>query len=158
MVRRGLCLALVTAVLGCVLIVVSGCGDSTATAQPSQQPSPAAGQTTPGWTGVGVSRVLGLYLKPGRPAAIEFQVSSSELQVFVLTQKPLRELVLFLRSPGPTGSSDDTLTVVPMQTSTRSFGGDLISSISTVKSLTPGVYRLVLKGTGEVSTIEMKQR
>ena len=104
-----------------------------------------------------MSRVLGLHLKPGRPAAIEFQVSSSELQVFVLTQKPLRVRVLFLRSPGPAGSSDDTLTVVPMQTSTRSFGG-AISSISTVKSLKPGAYRLVLKGAGEVFTVEVKQR
>jgi hypothetical protein len=157
MVRRGLSLALVTVVLGGVLIAASACGDSTATAQPSQQPSPAAGQTTPGWTRVGISRVLGLYLKPGRPAAIEFQVSSSELQVFVLTQKPLTGRVLFLRSPGPTGSSDDTLTVVPMQTATRSFGG-AISSISTVKSLKPGAYRLVLKGAGEVFTVEGKQR
>jgi len=76
----------------------------------------------------------------------------------VLTQKPLRELVLFLRSPGPTGSSDDTLTVVPMHTSTRSFRGDLISSISTVKPLKPGAYRLVLNGAGKVFTVELQQR
>lgn len=157
MVRRGLCLALITVVLGGVLIAVSGCGDSAATAQPSQQPSTAAGQTAPGWTRVGMSRVLGVSLKPGRPAAIEFQVSSSELQVFVLTQKPLTGRALFLRSPGPTGSSEDTLTAVPMKTSTRSFGG-AVSSLSTAKSLKPGPYRLVLKGAGEVFTVEVKQR
>lgn len=154
-VRKSLYLALVTVVLG-VLIVGSGCGDKTATAQSSQPSSPAA-RATPDWSRVGMWRVLGMYLRPGHPSALEFQVSSSELQILVLTEKPLTGCVLYVRGPAPTESSDDTFTVVPMQTSTRSFG-DLTSSISTVKSLTPGVYRLVLKGTGEVSTIEMKQR
>ena len=156
MVRRHLFVALVAVVLGGVLVAASGCGGNTAASQPSHQSSSLATQTTPSWARVGISRVMATYLKPGRPAAIEFQVSSSQLQVFVLTQKPLTAHVLFLRSAGPTGSSDDTLTVVPMETSTRSIGG--ISYVLTAKSIKPGPYRLVLRGEGEVFTIEVKQR
>jgi hypothetical protein len=156
MVRRGAFVALGAIVLGCVLIAVSGCGESTATVQPSRQASSLATQTTPGWARVGISRVMGLSLRPGRPAAIEFQVTSPELQIFALTQKPLTGHVLFLRSPGPAGSSEDTLTAVPMQTLTRSIGG--FGYIFTAISVKPGPYRLILKGKGSVFTVEVKQR
>jgi hypothetical protein len=74
----------------------------------------------------------------------------------VLTQKPLAGHVLFLRSPGPAGSSDETLTVVPTGTSTRFIGE--IGYVFTAKSVKPGPYRLVLKGEGAVFTVEVKQR
>lgn len=154
--RRHLFVALVPVVLSGVLVAASGCGGNTAASQPSHQSSPLAAQTAPGWARVGISRVMATYLKPGRPAAIEFQVGSSQLQVFVLTQKPLTAHVLLLRSAGPTGSSDGTFTVVPMETWTRSIGG--IAYVFTARSIKPGPYRLVLKGEGEVFTIEVKQR
>ncbi len=74
----------------------------------------------------------------------------------MLTQKPLTGHVLFLRSAGPTGSSEDTLTAVPMQTLTRSIGG--FGYFFTAKPVKPGPYRLVLKGKGSVFTVEVKQR
>jgi len=104
-----------------------------------------------------MSRLLALYLRPGRPTAIEFQVSSSELQVLMLTQKPLTGHVLFLRSAGPAGSSEDTLTVVPMQTWTRSIAG-AVDYVFTAKAIKPGSYRLGLKGDGEVFNVEVRQR
>jgi len=153
MIRRGAFVALLALVLGGVLLAASGCGKGTADA--SQQASPLAA-ASPAWARVELFRVLNLYLESGHPAAIEFQVKSPELQIFALTQKPLTAHVLFLRSPGPAGSSEDTLTAVPMHTSSRRIAG--FGYVFTAESVKPGPYRLVLKGSGAVFTVQVKQR
>jgi hypothetical protein len=113
-------------------------------------------ETTARWTGVGISRVMSLELRPGHPFAVDFQVSSPDLRIFVLTQKPLAKHVLLLRSPGAAGSSEDKLTVVPMHTWTRSLAGH--DYILTAKAVKPGPYRFVLIGEGEVFTVQFSQR
>ena len=99
---------------------------------------------------------MSLYLKPGHPFGVDFQVSSPELRIFVLTQKPLTKHVLLLRSPGVAGSAEDNLTVVPMHAWTRSLTG--ISYVFTARPIKPGPYRFVLIGEGEVFTVEFSQR
>jgi hypothetical protein len=150
MIRRGAFVVLVALVLSSILLAASGCGEGAADA--SQQASPSAA-SPPAWTRV---ELLNVYLRPGHPAAIEFQVKSPELQIFALTQKPLTDHVLFLKSPGPAGSSEDTLTAVPMHTSRRSIAG--FAYVFTAKSVKPGPYQLILKGSGAVFTVQVKQR
>jgi hypothetical protein len=153
MIRRDAFVALMALVLSGILLAASGCGGGTADA--GQQASPSAA-SPPAWTRVELFRVMNLYLQPGHPAAIEFQVKSPELQIFALTQKPLTDHVLFLKGPGPAGSSEDNLTAVPMHTSSRSIAG--FGYVFTAESVKPGPYRLVLKGSGAVFTVEVKQR
>jgi hypothetical protein len=153
MIRRGAFVALVALVLSGNLLAASGCGEGAADA--SQQASPSAA-SPPTWTRVELFRVLNVYLQPGHPAAIEFEVKSPELRIFALTQKPLTNHVLFLKSPGPAGSSEDTLTAMPMHTSRRSIAG--FAYVFTAKSVKPGRYQLILKGSGAVFTVQVKQR
>ena len=136
-------------------LLLGGCA-STAHA-PASGAKTQATKTTASWTRVGMSRVLDLYLKPGRPFATEFQTSSSELNIFVLTQKPLVRHVLLLRTPPPNGAYGDKLTVVSMQSWQRSMG-PTIAYVFTAKSVKPGAYRLVLKGEGAVFALEVRQR
>jgi hypothetical protein len=99
---------------------------------------------------------MSLELTPGRPFAVDFQVSEPNLRVFVLTEKPLTKHVLLHRSPGAAGSSEDKLAVVPIHVSKRDVAG--IGYVLTATGIKSGPYRLVLVGEGRVSTVQFSQQ
>jgi hypothetical protein len=140
--------ALLAVGLSCLALSIAACGTSTPSTPRSVGATRAARRYLVLMSHLGLRR--------DQPAHVTFRADAATLRVFLAAESPLSAHALERVSAPPASRVLDG-GVIHLQGSRHTGGGETVYALLTTEPLSPGWYRLELRGEGDVVSLSIDE-